>query len=83
MVSLDGKPVPNAQNRMVDVDLSIEEAIEGDLIIVPGMLLNDEQTPNNPSEYKAVLEWLKNENSKKQLYVVHVQEPFYWAMQAY
>ncbi len=65
LVSLDGKPVPNAQNRMVDVDLSIEEAIEGDLIIVPGMLLNDEQTPNNPSEYKAVLEWLKNENSKK------------------
>ena len=65
LVSIDGKPVVNAQNKMIDVDLSIEEAINSDLIIVPGMMLSDEQTPIMPSEYKAVLEWLQNENIKK------------------
>lgn len=65
LVSIDGNPVVNAQNKMIDVDLSIEEAINSDLIIVPGMMLSDEQTPIMPSEYKAVLEWLQNENIKK------------------
>ncbi|RZF95931.1 AraC family transcriptional regulator, partial [Acinetobacter baumannii] len=60
LVSIDGKPVVNAQNKMIDVDLSIEEAISSDLIIVPGMMLSDEQTPIMPSEYKAVLKWLQN-----------------------
>jgi len=64
LVSVDGLDVKNAQNKIVHVDNSIKHMDNLDLIIIPGMVLTEDQTPFDMPEYNLVLKWLQKENQK-------------------
>ncbi|HHW4679130.1 MAG TPA: hypothetical protein ACQGQH_06695 [Xylella sp.] len=67
LVSHDGNNVKNAHNNSINVDVLLNEVNYLDFIIIPGMMLNEYQTPLLNENYYECIKWI---NAQYYLWVI-------------
>lgn len=64
IITAEGKPVPDAQGRLIDADGSFTTGRTFDLVIVSGMKLDEQKRPVSPAAVHEAGEWLRGQHSQ-------------------
>lgn len=64
IVSADGKPVRDAQGRLIHTDSSFQEAGEPDVVLVTGMALDDSRMPVNSAGVSSAAQWISRQYAR-------------------